>query len=232
MGFWDGNSDESLFHAPLIDYFREHDLNDFNAKTADIKDERLHAIVSALVVETLIDRFLALLMPKYDELVENGDVTFSIKTKVISAFKIIPNSIIACANCVRSIRNEFAHNLEKTSFYDISEKSKRKLFGIHTNIFKKENSNLFENFKSIMFYFTTGIDAYMTNLSVLTNKIRSKTFIDELNKEFIDKNEIILKKIIDLKPNTILVIDDKIIHSKDNGVFEIYKNINSKSQSI
>lgn len=225
MGFWDGKSDESLFHKPLIDYFDKSDLNDFNEKTAYIKDERLHAIVSALVVETMIDRMLSLLLPKYEKLVEGGDFTFSSRIKLLSAFEMIPNNIITCADCVRSVRNEFAHNLEKTTFNDLKKKLKNKLSGIHSNIFKKENSNLFECFKGILFFFSHGIYAYMTNLSVFTNKTRNKNFIEDISKEFIDKNEKVFQQIIELKPNTVTVIEDKIVISKDAGIFEIYKKL-------
>lgn len=223
MGFWDGNSEESLFYKPMVDSFSKNDLNDFNHKIADIKDERLHAIVSGLVVETLLDRFLSLLMPKYDKYLLNKDVNFSTKINILKAFAIIPVNIINCADCVRQVRNEFAHNLEKVKFEDLEDKIRNQIIGIYGNIYQKKNENLFECFRNLIFYYSSGIDLYMTNLSVLNSIIRSKEFIENISNEFQEKNYEALKQMSDLEPGAVLVVHDNAVVAKGNEVFEIYK---------
>ncbi|MBN1600074.1 MAG: hypothetical protein JW915_00630 [Chitinispirillaceae bacterium] len=142
---------------------------------------------------------------------------------MLKAFAIIPVNIINCADCVRQVRNQFAHNLEKTKFEDLEDKIKNQISGIYGNIFQKKNENLFTCFRDIIFYYSHGIDLYMTNLSVLNSIIRSKDFIEKISNEFQEKNYEALKQMSDLKPGAILLVDENVILAKDNGVFEIYK---------
>jgi hypothetical protein len=79
-------------------------------------DDRLLALVSALLVEEAIDTLLRELMPGYGKLLENIGFTFSLKIDVLRALHLVPFRLIANADLIRKLRNEFAHYLEVDSF--------------------------------------------------------------------------------------------------------------------
>src|ERR1043166_9666104 len=89
-GFVSGPQGESLFTEPLIRFFRENPLPEFFSKTADLKDDRLLAIVTALIVEDRVDAALQSFLPRYARLTSASDFTFSMKIALMESFAFIP----------------------------------------------------------------------------------------------------------------------------------------------
>ena len=82
--------------------------------------ERAIVTVCALVIENAVDSLLLAIMPGYGDLQDDRDFTLSMKIATARALRLIPSHILACADFIRKVRNDFAHSLELTSFAQMS----------------------------------------------------------------------------------------------------------------
>src|ERR1700722_9432227 len=105
-GLFSGVEGESLFSEPLMILFRENPLPELFRKVQHLQDDRLLAIVTALVVEDRIDAALKSFLPRYARLTEKGDYTFSMKISLMEALGMIPPRLLSAATLLRQIRNE------------------------------------------------------------------------------------------------------------------------------
>jgi len=198
-GFFDGVHGQSLFHRPFIDLFRKNELPELFQKVRGLNDDRLLAIVTALLVEDLIDKIHSSFFPKYKTLLEATDFTFSMKINLLIALNFIPNPITNSAHLIRNIRNEFAHNLELTELKQLSNKILNKLLVLRNELYKDkiEDNQLAEAFKNISFYCIVGLDFYTPNITLLRSEFSSPPFIHRLesivNQDLHNKLEILKK---------------------------------------
>jgi hypothetical protein len=98
-------------------------IDELNAKIAwaldhvsKAMDDRLLVLLGAMIVENAVDELLAAIMPGYKVLQQNKDFTFSMKIELARALRLIPSWILGCADIIRSIRNDFAHELSINTF--------------------------------------------------------------------------------------------------------------------
>src|SRR5260370_4607560 len=106
MALVDGPAGDSLFSQPAHLHFRHNPLPDLFKKTEGLNDDRLFAIVTALVVEDRLDVLLAAFLPRYKRLTDAADCTFSVKIALLEAVAFIPTKIAGAATLIRQIRNE------------------------------------------------------------------------------------------------------------------------------
>lgn len=114
-----------LFKNAVVDHRINEAMKAFqNTSNAleQAQDDRALAVVYALAVEGALDRAIRAFCPGYDRLVENRDVTFSVKVEILESLALIPPHILRAIEPVRQIRNEFGHNLEITRFNDLQRK--------------------------------------------------------------------------------------------------------------
>lgn len=193
---FDGEQEKTFFSHPFIG---TSSVNSWNQQIPKLlkrldkcPDDRSLVILSALVVENQTDIVLHLLLPDYNKLLKkSNDFTFSTKLDLLSAFRIIPDHILLCANGVRLIRNEFGHNLELESLNDI--KSGNKLVAYYENIPSMgkatgiKNKNLFETLTDTA---AMGIRAYEYNIILFKEMVNSDIFLDELERRGKEKTDI------------------------------------------
>lgn len=179
MTLWSGKEGESLFTKPLLRFFKENPLPELYRKTGSLNDDRLLAIVTALIIEDRIDAALGSFLPKYRKLTENTDFTFSLKIALCEALGQIPPSILNAANTLRKIRNEFAHNLDITSFTGIKESLTRALITQRANVYgavadklREPRSSLVEEFRAVAFFCISGLEAYRHNMDYFARHSR------------------------------------------------------------
>src|SRR5687767_2116287 len=89
---------ESLFTRPfgqLGDTFRHNkEIIPLYVKLMETGDDRSHVLLSAVIIEFLIDKLLMLYLPGYKHIQENKYFTHSMKEDLIFAAKLIPNDIL------------------------------------------------------------------------------------------------------------------------------------------
>lgn len=178
-----GPAGVTVFTRPLHDFFRENELPDLFNKTSELHDDRLLALVTALIVENRLDVALSSFLPCYSELKNSVDFTFSMKTKLAEALSFIPVRILKSANILRLIRNEFAHGLEKDSFEQLKPKLRTSVVNLRSEIFevygddeKKPKETFLDEYKALSFYCIVGIDQYRDSLAFLRQFIEGPEF--------------------------------------------------------
>src|ERR1700687_1436110 len=85
MGLFSGKKGETIFSEPLLTFFRHNPLPELFQQTEGLKDDRLLAIVTALIVEDRIDAVLGSFLPRYVRLTEKTEFTFSMKIALVEA---------------------------------------------------------------------------------------------------------------------------------------------------
>jgi hypothetical protein len=147
--------------AVLNDIYRR--INSQLGRVEDLNDDRLLAIVSALLIENAIENFLQSVFPGFKELNKRSEFTFSMKIQVAKALHYIPFKIFNNADVIRGIRNKFAHNLEFETLSSLGTKTVQGLrdraSSYHPSIGEHENpSEMFKEFTyctaSAIYYFT------------------------------------------------------------------------------
>ena len=88
---------------------------------------RNFVINSAIIIEFLINNLLRILLPKYKDLDENLNFTFSLKIELLKSFNMINPNIIMRANIIREVRNLYAHNIEFESIISLKQKYQSKI---------------------------------------------------------------------------------------------------------
>jgi hypothetical protein len=228
MTLWWGKEGESLFTKPLFRFFAENPLPELYRKTGSLNDDRLLAIVTALIVEDRIDAALGSFLPRYRKLAENTDFTFSMKIALCEALGQIPPSILSAANTLRKIRNEFAHNLDITSFDGIKDSLMKALITLRANVYgavtdslREPKSSLVEEYKAVAFFCISGLEAYRQNMAYLARHISTPEFIESLHKKCDEENQTELKAVLAEKPISVEMVDGHRIERYSKGVINI-----------
>jgi hypothetical protein len=183
-----GPEGDTLFSSPFIEFGR-NELPILFQQVEGLHDHRLLALVTALIVEERVDKLLGAFCPRYECLTEQSEFTFSLKIRTLEALSFIPRSITDACHIIRSIRNDFAHNLERTRLSHTDKKIIRRmealLHRVSNNLANTISSEegISVNFKNLSFVAIVGVDAYMANLSMLREKISDSTFIHSLQEE-------------------------------------------------
>jgi hypothetical protein len=183
-----GELGESVFYQPFFDFRTgievRQEMPDLFGKAEKSGDERSYVLVNALIIEYYLDRLLKAIFPKFNKLTKRQEITFSVKILLVESLDFIPYHIIQCCDCVKGIRNQFAHNLKINNIEEISEDRKQFLKQLYSFIWgdcEKETTK--ELFRSISFMAINGLSAYEPNIKFLRKKIDTPEFIMSLYTE-------------------------------------------------
>jgi len=185
-----GEEGEALFWH-LKKWLMEEHAGEVQARLDDmwqyyksVRDERLLALVGALCVEKSLDILLDSFMDDYEPLLEDDDITFSIKTKIARAIRLIPGKILNSCDLIRKVRNDFAHNLELSHFNDLgrSRIDKFEPYVRQFNIKDRDWSDLFSLYLDLVSFTILGLLAYSYQLAALKSYLGT----DDFNKHFHD----------------------------------------------
>ncbi len=220
-GIFDGVEKTAFFSKPVLVICRENDLPELFQRVDGLDDHRLLAVVTALLIENRLDKILKLLLPKYSKLTDQTAFTFSMKIRMLEAFNLIPQQLLEAAHILRKIRNEFAHNLEITTFDQIGSKFQKSLKNFRNKAYKNRekteqyeqaNSDLHHSFKQVSFYCIAGLDVYQPNIDEFNSIIRSESLHNQI---YINANKLqdeITQKILGMTPGEVHTIGDYTIH--------------------
>ena len=103
------------------------ELEAYWAHYEDLTDERAIVLVGALCVEDCLDRMISAFFPASKILHENRDFTFSLKIDILQACSLIPRRILHHCDLIRSLRNDFAHNLDFQTLSDLGDTKLRNM---------------------------------------------------------------------------------------------------------
>jgi len=181
-----GPSGESIFSRPLEWCMKantlkilQKELNEQFVHVRDANDDRLLALVGALVVENAIDRLLSAVLPGYRTLRDGMQLTFSMRIKIAKAARLMPSRILGCADFVRAVRNDFAHDLEIGSFDQLDSsklQSMRDRLSHYSPdlIAAKSHAQVFEG---VVTWTAIGLHLYALHVATLGDFLRSDEFL-------------------------------------------------------
>jgi hypothetical protein len=114
----------SVFTQPFFKNINVRKWNDemgpFYKRINSLKDDRSFVILITTIIEFHTDRLLGIAIPGYEKnLLKDSAITFSIKLNLLKSLNLLPPQIFNLSDCVRKIRNEFAHNVEIDNISDI-----------------------------------------------------------------------------------------------------------------
>jgi hypothetical protein len=158
------------------------ELNDQFVHVRDANDDRLLALVSALVVENAVDGVLSGVMPGYTALRDRMDITFSMRIEIARAMHIIPSRILGCADFVRRVRNKFAHDLSIKSFDQLEPSQLQSMM----DRLSKYNPDLLtdkthaEIFEELVVWTVVALRSYSLHVAALGEFVRTEEFMTGL----------------------------------------------------
>jgi hypothetical protein len=187
----EGRKGESLLYHPVIwvieqDFNRIKEQNErHNEFMRRAKEERLLALVGALLVEEALDLLIGAYIPDYSRLKVSGKFTLFLKTELARSLRIIPQHIIESVALINTVRNKFAHELTLESFDRLDVGTKNSL---------KDGCEVFypgdefsgktvgEQFKGVVFCVIIALAVYAPHLRAAREYIFSEAFVRELDR--------------------------------------------------
>ncbi len=133
---WKHNITKAFFTEPLINKNNtfgtewNNEIAPYYKKALKIKSEREMTLICNLLVENQIEKLILEAIPMYKS-VFKGFSNYSSKLKFLKSMNLIPSQFIEMAEKLNQIRNEFAHQLDKVEFEDISHNLFEDLLRIH-----------------------------------------------------------------------------------------------------
>jgi len=194
---WITNKKGQIFNQPFFDKINlqnwHEELPKLYKRIKSSKDERSFIILLSIVVEYHADKLLRIIIPGYKKLCERSEFSFSIKLCLLESLHIIPSQVFKFTDCIRKIRNEFAHNVHIDSLNELGEldKSKSKLITNLTQltseysgylVYSKNHPNELKlHFKDIANFVINAFREYEPNFIALRNEIDAPNFALELS---------------------------------------------------
>jgi hypothetical protein len=217
----------TVFKTPMFD---SENIEENNSKSWELferisktGDDRSKSILAGIIVEHYLDRILKLLFIDYKFLTDRSDFTYSFKISLLKSLRLIPHNIIIMCDCVRKVRNEFAHNLELENIQEIDLKIQKQVHQLYSEDSEKNKDiELIEKFKAVYTLGYSNLRAFEQNIRLLREKIDDPKFEEELS--VLNSNRIFetYDKIIEKGPIKIIDRGDEIeeVYPKALGVLK------------
>ncbi|WCM42957.1 hypothetical protein MG290_04565 [Flavobacterium sp. CBA20B-1] len=187
--------DDCLFKSQF-DFWKEvewnNDLPQYFERLNNIDDDRSFVILATTVLEYQIDRFLKIIIPKHEVLVDNN-TALNTKIRIIKAFNLIPSQFLEMINLIKNIRNDFAHNLAFDNFKDVPKSENKLLRNIeqmkeywnkysHEMVYWEKDEKIRMLFKDIWRVCIEGLRVYEINIELFRQETERLEFIQNLHK--------------------------------------------------
>ena len=205
MNIFDGPEGESLLTRPILEIFRHNPLPAL-FRQAEHSDDRLMAILTAIVVEGRIDECLTAFMPLYS----SDKFSFYFKIQILKSLDLVPRLLLTAAELTLKVRNQFAHNLERSSFDSLPPALQSKLKLDKRTICSRFGNNdtpseetLREVFQWRSFFVIAGLDAYTGSLSLLRREISQPVFMDALYAKVAAENDEMIEALLRNEPELV-----------------------------
>jgi hypothetical protein len=202
---WITNGKGQIFNQPFFDKINLRDWHEelpkLYKRINSAKDERSYVILLSIVLEYHLDKLLRIVIPGYNKLCERAEFTFSLKLCLLESLRIVPPQIFMFTDCIRKIRNEFAHNLQIDSLLELSKldgtKSKliKNLVQLTSEyqdylVYSKYHPDKLKfHFKDIANFVIHAFREYEPNFVALRNEIDTPDFAENLSTK--NKNKLL-----------------------------------------
>jgi hypothetical protein len=174
-----------VFTVSILDFEKMDENNDkthelFN-RIANTGDDRSKIILAGIIVEFYLDRILKELFVDYKNLTERSDFTFSFKIALLKSLRLIPGNVITMCDCVRRVRNVFAHNLDIDDIDQADKSIKNQVHQLYitNNPEGRENSSI-KKFEVVYRLGSGYLRTYEKNVKLLREKLDNPDFEKEL----------------------------------------------------
>jgi hypothetical protein len=157
-------------------------LDSLLGHVASLADDRLLALLGALVLENAVDRLAGGILPGYEDIRNNSDFSFSMRTAIARSLRLAPQRLFTSVDAVRAVRNDFAHNLDLKLFSDLKPgrmvaiKDRLREFGPH---FLKDRTD-YQIFQQLVSLCAMALMIYTKHVEVLSKAVRDPAFLDIL----------------------------------------------------
>ena len=195
---WITSNRKYLLTQPFFELTNFKKWNDemgvFYKRVNETKDERSFVLLMTLIVEFHLDAVIRAFFPGHKEILDNKDLTMSMKIDLLKSLKLIPDTIFNFSDLIRLIRNEFAHNIyidkiDQLNSYTKGKKLINKLYSycdeykdkiVYSN---KQIDNLREKFKDIANFANNALQEYEPSVKLLRNEMENRKFIEGIIKD-------------------------------------------------
>ena len=176
--FWKINNE--FFDKDMVDSL----INKYYRLSQDLpgkEHERLMALEGAMLVENALSEFLIACSPGFEALHKRGELTFFQKIRVGRALQYCPSKIMDSADCIRKIRNEFAHNIKEHSFSILNKKLHNAMDSnlLHF-IGKAEYNNLQDKYLTLVRFTCGALISYRSHVIIHRQFTMRPEYVDEL----------------------------------------------------
>lgn len=156
------------------------------AHVHNLNDDRLLVLLGTLVVENAVDELATTVMPGYKSLRDKRDFTFSMRIEVVRALRIIPTWLLNYADCIRSTRNDFVHDLSIDAFAKLKSSKQQSMCDYlkRFNPDEAEGKTEAEVFEKLVSFTAVALYAYRVQTSQLDAFLRSQEFIKHYMKSW------------------------------------------------
>ena len=159
---------QPVFSVPFFDFDNVEDNNqkarELYEKIKKTGDQRSKVVLSGIIIEYHLDRLLKTLLLDYNILTNKTGFTFSIKISLLESLRLIPIKIINSCDCIRQVRNTFAHNLDLDKIEDIDKKLISKIIQTYSEINPNgKNKELALKYDGIHFVTSGNLRSYEQN---------------------------------------------------------------------
>lgn len=190
---YEGEPGETIFYTPvhdiaanLEDRFSPDGLLSTLSRMQNYKDERSKVLLAALASEFVLDKVLEALLPQYRKVFDDDrDMTFSMKIKLLKASAVVPLHLTEAADCIRAVRNKFAHKLTIEKLDDLPKDIKNKMLKFYARrgiVPKEKSTDLPHVFDAITHIATESLSAYLPLVRDLNEAIRQPKFEEKIRK--------------------------------------------------
>jgi hypothetical protein len=154
-------------------------------KVQKTKDDRSFILSAALVIENRIDSMLKIIIPGYDRLLKNNDLTFALKIDIGRSLRLIPDKLFDMADFFRVVRNDFAHNLKYDSLKKMKENRKDRMIQLASNsALLKKSHDTRKLMDDLYFVCAAEFRLQQMNVELFYRTVRKKEFRALLEKEY------------------------------------------------
>lgn len=220
-----------VFEKFMFDY-KNVDENNSNSwihfeRFSESGDDRSKSVLAGIIVEHHLDRLLKLLFVDYKFLTVRSDFTFSFKISILKSLRLIPDNIVTMCDCVRKVRNEFAHNLVISSINEVNKKLHNQIHQLYVENTQTNNEvPLIKKFTSIYNLGSGGLRSFEQNIRLLREKIDEPDFEEDLHRINEKGTEEFHNSLIAAGPIEIIDLGSEIEERYPNGLGIIKKKNN------
>ncbi len=217
---------KSLFDFENIDSNNDKTIELYN-RISETGDDRSKVILAGIIVEWHLDRILKNLFVDYKNLTDRSDFTFSFKISLLKSLRLIPLNIVTMCDCVRKIRNEFAHNLNIDNINQTEKKFKNQIHQLYVeNVENTSENDLIKKFEGVYRLGSSYLRTYEKNVLMLREKIDDPNFEKELQNLNEKRMEKYHKKLIENEPIQIIERGNNQIEVKYSKSFSVIREKN------